>query len=47
MSEKSKNAHPKGRAKLYIPQPLLPNLGEGELKLHSTPLSQYWERGKG
>jgi hypothetical protein len=39
MSEKSKNA--------LIPQPLLPNLGEGELKLHSTPLSQYWERGKG
>jgi hypothetical protein len=30
-----------------IPQPLLPNLGEGEPKLRAIPLSQYWERGLG
>jgi hypothetical protein len=47
VSEKLKNAHSKGRAKLYIPQPLLPTLGEGELKFPSIPLSQYWERSKG
>jgi hypothetical protein len=37
-------AHPKGRAKLYTPFPIL---GEGSRVKFKLPFSQIWEKGLG